>query len=124
MRQRAEHHCVPIDGGVARHDAKQRDLPAVKHVRQNVGQRFRVAGHFQCDIEAFFHPELVHRICHFLSPHIQCEISAHFSREIQPVRIYVGDDNVARAGTFADWNGHATDRPRAGYEHIFANQIE
>ena len=32
--------------------------------------------------------------------------------------------HVARAGMLADRNGHAADRPGAGDEHIFADQIE
>jgi len=31
---------------------------------------------------------------------------------------------VTRAGMFANWDRHATDRARAGDKHVFANEIE
>src|SRR5437762_2346907 len=83
-----------------------------------------LAGHFQRDIETFFHPELLHRLGHFFSVHIQCEIGTHFSRQIETIRIHVGDDHVTCTGSFANWNGHSTDRAGAGDEDIFADQIE
>ena len=96
----------------------------MKHVRQNVRERFGIAGHFQCYIESFFHTELLHRIAHLFRSHIQRQIGAHFAREIETIWIDVGDDDMTRTGTFADRNGHAADRSCACDEHIFADQIE
>ena len=124
MRQAVKDDEVPIDRGAAGHDAEQRDFAAVKHVRQNVGESFGIAGHLQTDIEAFSHAELLHRVGNFSVRTSSARVGAHFAREIETIRIDVGDDDVARAGMFADRNGHATDRSRAGDEHIFADQIE
>jgi hypothetical protein len=96
----------------------------MKHVRQNIVERFRVAGHFERDVKAFFHSELFHRVRQFLRLHVEGEIDLHFPGELEPVRIHIGDDDVTRAGMFANRDGHATDRPRAGDEHIFADKIE
>ena len=119
-----EDDLVPINRRIARHDSEQCDFSAVKHVRQNVLERFRIPGHFQRDIKAFFHPELLHRVRDVLASHVQGEISVHFSCEIETVRIYISDDDMPRACAFADWNCHATDRPSAGDEHIFSYEIE
>ena len=96
----------------------------MKHVRQNVGKRFRVAGHFQRDVKAFLHRELVHRVGHFLSAHVQREIGSHFAREIEAIRVHVRDHDVPRACSFANRNCHATDGASAGDEHIFPDQIK
>ena len=96
----------------------------MKHVRQDVVKRLGVAGHLQRDVEAFLHPELLHRVSHFFGPHIQCKIGAHLAREIQAIRIHIGDNDVTRAGAFTNRNGHATDRPGAGHENVFADQIK
>ena len=45
-RELIEHDRVPINCRAAGHDSKEPNFPAVKHVRQNVVERFRVAGHF------------------------------------------------------------------------------
>src|SRR5207248_4007725 len=38
--------------------------------------------------------------------------------------VYVGDDDVAGASVPANWNGHATDRSRAGDKDVLADEIE
>src|SRR5437016_3064605 len=38
QRQTVEDDDVPIDRGSRWHDAEERDFPAVKHVRQNIGE--------------------------------------------------------------------------------------
>jgi hypothetical protein len=96
----------------------------VKHIRQDIFERFRVAGHFQSDVKAFLHSQLLHCFGYFLCADIQCEICAHFAREIKAICIHVRDDDVTRAGAFANRNGHATDRPGAGDEDVFSHQIE
>ena len=96
----------------------------MKHVRQDVVECFGVPGHLECDIEAFFHFELLHRDSQFFGPHIQRKIDMHLARELEPVGVYIGDDDVTRAGFFANGNCHATDRPGACDEDIFADQIE
>jgi hypothetical protein len=50
---------------------------------------FGIARHLQRDIEAFFHPELLHRVADFFRSHIERKIGRHFAREIKPVRIDV-----------------------------------
>ena len=122
--QLIEDHKVPVNRSAAGHYAKQRDFPSVKHVRQNIRERFGIAGHFQGDIEPLLHAELLHRIDDFFRPHIQCNVGAHFSGEIETIRIHVGNYDMTGPGTFADRNSHAPDRACAGDENIFADQIE
>ena len=69
-RELIEHDRVPIDRRGAGHDPEERNFSAVKHVRQNIVERFRVARHFKHDIESFFHAELFHRVGEFLRAHI------------------------------------------------------
>ena len=56
--------------------------------------------------------------------HIDRQGRSHLAREIEPIRIHVGDHDFARAGHFGDRHRHATDWSRAGDEHVFADQIE
>src|SRR5207245_3506383 len=118
LRQGPEYNGVPIDRGAPGHDAEQRHFAAVKHVRQNVRESFWIAGHFQGNVKTFFHAKLVHRVADFFRSHIQRDISSHLAREIEAIRVHVCDHDVTRAGTFADRNGHATDRSCASDEHI------
>src|SRR5262249_31743848 len=118
-RQLIEYHEIPINRGAGGHDAKERDLSAVKHVWQNIGESFPVAGHFQRDVKAFLHSKLLHCVGHRFSAHVQCEIDPHFAREIETIRIDVCNYDVATAGAFANRNGHATDRSGASNEHVF-----
>ena len=85
--------------GAAGHDAEQGDFAAVKHVRQDVDESFRAAGHFERDVEAFFHSELLHPVGQFFGAHVECECDAHFTREIEAVGIDVGNDDVTGAGS-------------------------
>ena len=43
-------------------DAEHRDLAAVAHVGEHVAEGRRIAGHFQADVEAFLHAELLLRL--------------------------------------------------------------
>ena len=119
-----ENDQVPIDRSAAGHDSEECDFTAVKHVRQNVGESFWAAGHFKRDVESFFHVEFLHRVGEFFRAHIERESGPHFAGKIETVRINICDDDVTRAGSFADWDGHAADRAGAGDEDIFANEIE
>ena len=123
-RQLVEHDRVPIDRGTTWHNSEERDLSAVKHVRQNIVERFRIAGHFQSDVESFFHPELFHRAGEFFSAHIQREIDSHFPGELESVGIDVRDDDMSGPSMFANRDGHAANWTGAGDENILANQIE
>ena len=62
--------------------------------------------------------------CKLRLAHIDRQRRAHLAREIETVRIHVGDDDFARARHLRDRHRHATDRSRAGDEHIFADEIE
>ena len=59
-----------------------------------------------------------------LLAHVDRQRRAHLAREIETVRIDVGDHDFARARHLGDWHRHATDRARAGDEHVFADQVE
>src|SRR5205085_11698534 len=70
------------------------------------------------------HPKFWHRIGQFFSADVEGKIDLHFAGEVETIRIDVGNNDVTRAGLFADRNSHATDRAGAGDEHIFADEIE
>ncbi len=93
----------------------------MKHVRQNIRERFWIAGHFERDVEPFLHAQLLHRIGDLLRAHIEGNVDAHFSGEVETIRIHVGNHDVTGPGTFADRNSHAPDRPGTCNEHIFAD---
>src|SRR5207249_9808045 len=73
------------------HDALPIYFPAVKHVRQNVRERFWVAGHFERDIEPFLHAERLNRVGDLFRTHIQRQIGSHFAREIETIGIHIGN---------------------------------
>ena len=60
--QALEDDLVPVHAGALGHDAEHRDLAAVVHAVEHVGEGARVAAHFQADVEAF-HVQVLH---HFL----------------------------------------------------------
>ncbi len=123
-RQLVEHDRVPINCRGGGHNSKQSDFAAVEHIRQNVVERFRIARHFERDVESFFHPELLHCVSEFLRSNIERQVDLHFPGELDTIRIDVSDDDVTRAGMFADRDRHATDRARAGDEDVFADEVE
>src|SRR5439155_26763086 len=71
-----------------------------------------------------FHTEFFHRIADFFCSHIERKISAHFAREIETVRIDIGNHDVARTRPLTNWNGHATNWAGASDQDIFTDQIE
>ena len=56
--------------------------------------------------------------------HVDGERRAHLLRQVEPVGVDVGDDDVAGAGVADDGGGHAADRAGAGDEHVFAEHVE
>src|SRR6266404_6128683 len=96
----------------------------MKHVRQNVVERFGVAGHFERNVEPFFHAKLFHRVGKLFISDIQRKIHMHLAREIEAIRVYIGNDDVTRARLSADWYRHAAYWSRTSDEHIFAHEIE
>src|SRR5207302_605223 len=123
-RQLIEDDDVPVDRGRAGHNTEQRDFAAVKQVRKDVVECFWAAGHFERDVETFFHVEFLHRVGQVFGAHVQGKIDIHLACKIESIRIDVGDDDVTRAGVFADRNRHAADRAGAGDEHVFTDEID
>src|SRR5437773_11300942 len=60
--QHVENDFVPIDGNRFGRNTEHRDLSAVTHVIDHVAKSRWAAGHFQGDVKAFFHAELLSRI--------------------------------------------------------------
>src|SRR5580704_3280014 len=54
-----EDDLVPVDGDVFGGDAEHGDLCAVAHVCEHLAEGAGVAGHFEADVEAFVHLELL-----------------------------------------------------------------
>src|SRR5436190_4058522 len=51
-------------------------------------------------------------------------IAGHLFGEVEPVRIDVSNNNIARSGMAADRDCHAADRPSAGDQDIFTDQVK
>ena len=115
---------VPVDGEFLVGDAEHGDLAAVAHVGEHVAERRRVAGHFQADVEAFAHAELLLHVGQRRRSRIDGQVGAQLAGQFEAIGIEVGDDDVAGPGMFDDGRGHAADRAGAGDEHVLAEHVE
>ena len=70
------------------------------------------------------HLQFAHNLVQIALTNVDGQCRAHFAGEIEPIRIDVGNHDFARAGHFGDRHRHASDRARAGDEHVFADEIE
>lgn len=118
-----EDDVVPVDGG-RRHDSEEGDFAAVAHICQHVLEGIGAAGHFKTDVEAFFHIEFFLGVTDAFVASVHYEGRAHFLGQLEAIRVYVGDDDVTCAGVLCDCDGHKADRSCAGYQDVFADQVE
>ena len=88
---------LPVDGGLAREYAEERDAPAVSHVGDHVAEGLGVPGHLEADVETLAHAELALRVLDPPLADVEGERCAHLPCELQPVGVHVGDDDVTRA---------------------------
>ena len=70
------------------------------------------------------HAELLLHVGQRRLARIDGERDAHLPRQLEPVGVHVGDDDVARPGVAHDGRGHEADRAGAGDEHVFAEHVE
>src|SRR4051794_2398482 len=70
------------------------------------------------------HVEFTHDLVEVALPDIDCEGGAHLAREIEAIRINIGDHDFSRASHLRNRHGHATDRAGAGDQDIFADELE
>ena len=68
---------VPVDGHFLVGDAEHGDLAAVAHVGQHVAKGLRVAGHFQADVEALLHAQLLLHVGERLLADVDGQRHAH-----------------------------------------------
>ena len=87
-------------------------------------QRGFAAGHLQRDVEALRHAELVLHVVEVAARGSTASVAPMRPRDLEPVRVEVGDDDVAGAGVPHDRGRHAADRARAGDEHVLTQHRE
>ena len=69
-------------------------------------------------------PSSRHHVVELLARDVDRARRAHLARELEPVVVDVGDDDVARADVRGDRRRHDADRPGAGDQHVLADQVE
>ncbi len=80
--------------------------------------------HFQPDIESFFHLEFRHDVGQLFAFCVDGACDLHLFRQLQTVIVDVRDHDITRSRVFCDCRRHDADRPRAGDEDIFSEEIE
>jgi hypothetical protein len=118
--QLVEDDLVPIDGDVFRWDAEHGDLCTVAHVGEHLAECVGVAGHFETDVEALVHVELLLDFFEGRGAGIDRLGDADFVRQVAAVLVGVGDDDVTCSGVAGYGCGHDADGARAGDEDIFS----
>src|SRR5712692_5247379 len=101
QREAAEDHMIPADRDLLARDAEQGDAAAVVHELEHRAERLGGARHLEADVEALEHAELRHDLIERRGAVIDRERRAHAPREVQAVRVAVGDHDVARADHLA-----------------------
>ena len=79
-----------------------------------------IARHFQADVEAFLHAQFVLGVGDELRADVDGQRRAHAAGQLEPIRIHVGDDDIAGPGMTGHRGRHDADRPRAGHKHVLA----
>ena len=81
---------------------------------------WRIAGHFQADVEALLHAQFALGVGDRLRADVDGHRGAKPPGKIEAIRVHVGDDDVAGAGVADDRRRHDPDRPGAGDQHVLA----
>ena len=116
---------VEVDRAPRRSGSRaSRSRPPWAMLRRSRPERGRVAGHLEPDVEALGHAELALDVGEVALAWVDGERRAHPPRELEPVRVEVGDDDVARARVPHDRGRHAADRAGTGDEHVLAEDRE
>ena len=105
-------------------DPEHRDAPAVRHVGEHVVERGRAARHLEPDVEALGHAELALRVRDRALADVERVRHADAPRQLEPVGVHVGDDDVPRARVADDGGRHDPDRPGARDQHVLAEHGE
>ena len=96
----------------------------MRHVIDHVGKGARAAGHFESHVESLVHPEPLLHVVNALARHVHGHVRAHLFRKAEPVVVHIRHHDEARACMLHHRRRHAADRPRAGDQHILAEDIE
>ena len=89
-----------------------------------LAQRLGVARHLEADVEALRHAELALHVGEVALRGVDGDGRAHPARQLEPVGVQVGDDDVPRARVAHDRGRHAADRAGAGDQHVLAEHGE
>ena len=123
-RQHVEHNFIPIDGHLPGGNAKHRDSSPVTQVVNHVAERGRIAGHLQAHVKTLHHAKLFLHLAQFPIANVQRDCRAHFSGQIEPILVHVGDDHRPGSGMFDDRHRHDADGTGAGNEHVLPQHRE
>src|ERR1700674_4866206 len=113
-----EHDLRPVDRELVVREAQHGDSSAVRHVRDHVAQRTRLAGHLEADVESLLHAELLLDLGKGGGADVHRTRHADLAGELQAVVADIGDDDVTRADVTRHQRGHDPDRTRAGDQHV------
>src|SRR6202140_3897938 len=120
-REHLEHDLRPVDRELMVRKPEHGDTSAVRHVRDHVAQRARLAGHLEPGVESFFHAELFLHLGKGGGANVHGTRHADLARELQAVVADIGDDDMARADVTSHQRGHDPDRTRAGDQDVFGD---
>ena len=124
QRQHVEDDRGEVDRHLPGLDPEQGDAAAVRHRRQQAAQGGRLARHLERDVESLRHPELGLDRVEPYGGRVDGGRRPHPQRQLAPVGVRVGDDDVTGARVADDRDGHAADRAGAGDEHVLAEHRE
>ena len=99
-------------------DGPYRDLAAMAHVAQHVAKCLRIAGHFEADIEAFGHAQVLLHIRQRVLAGIHGHRHAHLLRQVETPFVDVRNHHETRAGVAHNLSSVATicsESSRRGY---------
>ena len=111
-------------GELLRRQAEHRDPAAVGHAGHHRVQRIRAARHLEADVEPLGHPQLALDVGQVALARVDRQRRAHPPGQVEPVRVEIGDDDVAGARVADDRRRHAADRAGAGDQHVLAEHRE
>src|SRR4051794_4372034 len=124
-REHVEDDCLRIYRERLRRNAEKGYATAMVHIGDHLGECRGNARHFEPDVEALLHAELLLNVFKILFLYVDRDrnISEFFSK-FEPIWIDVRDHDVASPGVAGDGGRHYTDRAGAGNEDVFAKDLK
>src|SRR5580700_7471216 len=117
-----EDHLAPIDAVRLRRNTEHGHLAPMTEVTQHVLKSHRVSRHFEANVEALFHAQLLLNFFQRTCTRISGQSRTHPPCELKSFGIEVGDHDMARTCVSRYRGSHDADGPSASDQHILAKQ--